>query len=449
LKPITFFDLILTPIYIGIIFFIAKLLRPKLTNAVTQKYYYPALTVKLVGAIALGLIYQFYYTGGDTFRYFYNARVIWESLDDSFLTTVRLLVTRPIGEIGPITKYTYRMDTITDGGTYFVTQVAAILGFISFKTYTVIGCFFALLSFIGMFLLFDTFVKIIPSLHKEFAISVLFMPSVFFWGSGVLKDTLCMGALGLLFFGFYRGFVEKKKLIPSLIIFGIGFFIILKVKVYIILCFMPVLVLWLFMQYSANIKSTFVKIFLAPILIVIGLGASFFLMTKLTEGDALYSLDNIGERAKITADYLHSVSEESGGSTYYIGKLDGSIASMLALTPQAIVVTLFRPFIWEVKNPVMLLSAIESTWFIFLTVSILLKSGLIKPIRTISQQPILVLCFLFSFAFSIAVGVTSNNFGTLVRYKIPVMPFYLAGLYILGAKLNQKKKAKVNLGIPR
>ena len=39
--------------------------------------------------------------------------------------------------------------------------------------------------------------------------------------------------------------------------------------------------------------------------------------------------------------------------------------------------------------------------------------------------------FVFSLIFAISVGISSGNFGTLVRYKIPLMPFYLAGLYIM------------------
>jgi hypothetical protein len=45
---------------------------------------------------------------------------------------------------------------------------------------------------------------------------------------------------------------------------------------------------------------------------------------------------------------------------------------------------------------------------------------------------------IFTIIFGIGVGTNSGNFGTLVRYKIPLMPFYLAALYILQA---QAKKA--------
>ncbi len=62
-------DLIVTPIWILIIYGVAYLIRPKVTDEVNRVYFIPALTVKIIGALAVGLIYQFYYGGGDTFNY--------------------------------------------------------------------------------------------------------------------------------------------------------------------------------------------------------------------------------------------------------------------------------------------------------------------------------------------------------------------------------------------
>ena len=65
-------DLFITPVYLVILYFIAYLLRNRFSDTVTRKYFIPALTVKIIGAISLGLIYQFYYAGGDTTIYFWG-----------------------------------------------------------------------------------------------------------------------------------------------------------------------------------------------------------------------------------------------------------------------------------------------------------------------------------------------------------------------------------------
>jgi hypothetical protein len=64
----------------------------------------------------------------------------------------------------------------------------------------------------------------------------------------------------------------------------------------------------------------------------------------------------------------------------------------------------------------------------------------------IASQPILTFCFLFSIILAIGVGTNSGNFGTLVRYKIPLMPFYLSALFIMRQPQAQKVKAQ---NIPR
>jgi hypothetical protein len=37
---------------------------------------------------------------------------------------------------------------------------------------------------------------------------------------------------------------------------------------------------------------------------------------------------------------------------------------------------------------------------------------------------------IYSFLFSFSVGLSTANFGALVRYKIPAVPFFLAGMFV-------------------
>jgi hypothetical protein len=103
---------------------------------------------------------------------------------------------------------------------------------------------------------------------------------------------------------------------------------------------------------------------------------------------------------------------------------------------------LFRPFIWEARNPVMFLSAVEAGFFLYFTLSIFWRTGVGRTFSLIGKTPVLVLCFVFSLAFAASVGVTSNNFGTLVRYKIPMIPFFICGLYILRDLAEQANQAR-------
>ncbi|MGV3586330.1 MAG: hypothetical protein ACO1OF_04955 [Adhaeribacter sp.] len=436
-------DLFLTPVYLILIYGIAYWLRPKFTNKLTKKYFIPALTVKIIGAIAVGLIYYFYYGGGrssgDTFRYFNHSKVMLEAFSNSFSDGIGLLFSNRENIDPNLLKYSNRMFLFRDKSSFFIVKITTIFGLISFSTYSVIACFFALTSFFGVFAMYSAFTRMYPLLHKQLAYAILFLPSLFFWGSGILKDSVTLGALGLLFYCFYTGFVRKENIFKCLLLALLAAFLLQATKVYILLCFLPAVVLWVFIQQSKNIKSTFFKVIATPILLLLGGIGAYFLTTSLSAGTEYGSLEDISAKTKVTADYVYLMSEQSGGSSYYLGELDGTFAGMLKLAPQAVIVSIFRPFLWEVRNPVMLLSALESFYLLFLTLSIIFKVGFIKLVRFIASQPLLTLCFVFSIVFAFAVGVSTNNFGSLVRYRIPLLPFYLSAVLII-KHLTSKKQ---------
>ena len=425
-------DLLLTPIYLGILYGIAFAIRSKVTNVYTRKYFIPALTIKFIGAIMFGLIYEFYYHGGDTSGYYAEANRVYEIFGRNFSEGWQLMTTA-VGGTSPATlKYGGLFTWFTHAPTEdFVVRLCVVMAMLSFSTYSVMALFFAVLSFSGMWAMYITFLKVRPQLYEKLALAVLFIPSVFFWGSGVMKDSLCIGALGWVFYAFYRGAIEKKNILRVTITGLIAVIPIIETKIYILLAFLPPALLWVFNENSTRIKSAGLRLIAKPVFLLVGGGLAYIAATTLTAGDARYDIDAIGERTKITAEYLYITSVTQEGSAYNIGKLDGSIGSMVKISPQAIVVSLFRPFLWEVRNPIMLLSAFEALFYLYFTIRTFYRAGLGRGLGIIAITPILTLCFVFSLIFGATVGISSSNFGTLVRYKIPLMPFYLCGLLIM------------------
>ncbi|MDB5268403.1 MAG: hypothetical protein JWP58_1443 [Hymenobacter sp.] len=445
-------DLYITPLYLALIYGIAFGVRGSVTNVYTKKYFIPALTVKIVGAIALGILYHTLY-GGDTNNYYHQASIIYHAFGDSFAAGLELVTTA--GDVTPaIAKYAGQLMWFGHGSNeYFVIRVAAVFAVLSFDTYTVIAVLFASVTFSGMWMMYMTFAKIRPQVYKELAIAVFFLPSVFFWGSGLLKDSLCIGALGWLFYCFYRGAIERKNIIRCLVVGVTMGAVILSMKTYILLAFVPPALLWVFNENTRNIKSAAVRWVAKPLFLGVGAVVAIYAMSQLAAADARFNLDKIGEQSKITAEYLQQVSKSEQGSGYNIGEQDGTLGSMAKMAPQAIVVALFRPFIWEARNPTMALSALEASYFILLTLRIFWRVGFFKTIGAIGSVPVLTMCFVFSLIFAISVGISSGNFGTLVRYKIPLMPFYLSGLYILQSITVPKAAARTGqrriAGVPR
>ena len=83
------------------------------------------------------------------------------------------------------------------------------------------------------------------------------------------------------------------------------------------------------------------------------------------------------------------------------------------------------------KNVVMLVSSLENTYLLFLTLFLLIKLKFFGFFILIRKNPLLLFCMLFSLFFAFSVGLTCANFGSLVRLRIPELPFFVAGIFML------------------
>src|SRR5207247_1683115 len=83
-----------------------------------------------------------------------------------------------------------------------------------------------------------------------------------------------------------------------------------------------------------------------------------------------------------------------------------------------------RPYIWETKKPIQLMNAIEALLFFWVTLKVIFSVGPKKTWKTITEDPTIQFCLVFTLVFAFAVGLSSGNFGTLSRYRIPCLPFY-------------------------
>lgn len=423
-------DFLYTPLTLLIVCLVAYRLRSKVTNPLTFRYFLPGLSVKVIGALALGFIYQFYYQGGDTLNYFDQARVIHEAFMEDPFDGLRLLLAN--GKYQPSTfNYATQIYWYRSPSEYFIIKLAAFFGLFNGHSYSSISILFACFCFSGIWALYYTFVSIAPRQHFPLALGILFVPSVFFWGSGLMKDTITLGALGWLFYGFHQGLIEKRLNIWTILIMAGSFYIIYQVKLYILLSFLPPAIYWVFLENSNRINLKFFRVIMRPLMIVLGIFLAYLAAINVTKGDIRYDVGKIGERTKINAEYIYRISLLQGGSAYYLGELDGSIESMLKVAPQAINVTLFRPYLWEIANPLMLLSALESFAFTVLFIVLLIKPGPWKCVWLTMQYPVIQFCMVFTLILAFAVGLNSYNFGTLVRYKIQLVPFFISGIVLI------------------
>jgi hypothetical protein len=415
-------DLFIAPIIAIMIFGLAYLIRPKVTYEENRKFFFPALVLKFIGAIALGALYQFYYGGGDTFGYFtHGGAHIYEAFLEEPATAFRLIFFDN-DFTGGVYKYASRIWMYRDDPAYMVVRLTGLITIFTAGSYTGTALVFALISFSGLWAMFMKFCQLFPKQITGLAIAILFIPSTIFWGSGILKDSITYGMLGWstaavisLIYG------HRQKLLWAIVLL-LALVFAFSIKEYIVLSFIPAAALWSYFVFIKRLANPMIKALIAPVVMVVLAGFTYYVIYQVSATSPRYSLDNIAETARITAYDVGRWTGRNAGSRYDLGDFDGSFLSMVRLAPEAINVSLFRPYLWEVNNPLMLLAALESLAFLIFTLIITFR--MIRYRINVFTSPAAWFSLIFSLTFAFAVGISTYNFGTLFRYKVPLMPFY-------------------------
>lgn len=422
-------DLIVTPIVLLVIFVVAYLIRPFVTDDRNRLYFLPALGVKVAGAIALGIVYQFYYGTGDTFVYHnLGSRIIWNAFVESPATGVKLLFADNSNP-GDIYRYASQIYFFRDPNSYMVVRIAFLLDLLTFSTYSATAALFAVISFIGSWQFYLTFYKQYPHLHGQLAIAAFFIPSVFFWGSGILKDSITLACLGIATYQIYTLFFEREIKLSSILLLLISLYLVFSIKKFILQAYLPMVILWLGASQIHQLRSVILRVMLVPFVAISLLVSGLFTVVKIGEDDDRYDVSKLANTARITAYDIRYWSGRFAGSGYSLGDLDGTVESMVRLAPQAINVSLYRPYLWEVHNPLMFMSALESLAFLIFSLVVLWRSK--RYLFALMVDYNVLFCLAFSIVLAFAVGIATFNFGTLIRYKIPLLPFFSVALVLM------------------
>lgn len=444
MNVLTIVDLLVTPVFISIILILSFLVKNKnIKSNPEYKYYIPGLSLKLFGGFAVCMIYTLYYSGGDTSNYFLDGvvmnRLLFKDPKAFFQIMAEGLTYENYYHLDEETGYA---SYVGDPQTFFVVKLTLWLVMVSFRSFVGTTILLAWISFVGMWRLYRVFVYEFPNLKKELAIAVFFLPSVFFWGSGLLKDTITLSCVGYFTHAFYMIFVRRKRIAFSILTLLLSSYIILSIKPYIIFALLLGSLTWVVNGIIRRTKGGMVKMAVAPTILFISFMAGYALLASLETSLGYYKLSTVLERAVVVQQDLQAKHYE--GSTFDIGEFEATVPSVLSKAPAAIMASLFRPYIWEARNPVMIAAALENLYIAILTLIVLFRVRVFGILKYAFKNELLTFCLIFSMFFAFAVGLSTSNFGSLVRYKIPLMPFYVAALFIVSELRRQQKDRTIS-----
>lgn len=434
---LTIWDFVFAPFVILLLSFIAKAIKKRYAHSAELVFYFTwGFRIKMLMIIVYSILSGSVIAGDQIVLYFGEGKHFAELIKEN-ISNIDLLFTNG----GPV------IDQIADEkgylmmeSNYLVVKISIILCLLTASKFMLINIILGFIAFLGSWQLFMFFRNLYPQLHKGLAFATMGIPTVVFWSSGINKETICMASLGFLTKCLFDIVVYKKRILLYSFICFLAIYIIGTIKSYIIISYLPFFLFFLLLYKINKTNNVFFRIILKltiPAMFMLSVAYIYFNGEELfTRFSSEKVLDSITYNQKA---FQNQASYESG-SFFTAGDFDGSFGGLLKMAPIAITTTFFRPFIWECRNLIMLLSSIEGMTLLLFTLSLFFtRKGIRTFFHTLVSDPVVLYSIAFSLLFAIFIGASTFNFGSLVRYKIPCMPFFVSALIIIKSYIVSAK----------
>ncbi len=433
------FEFLLFPLYVAFFFFIFRVQRRALKDPVLQFYHAYGFWIKSLIVLAFAF-FNWKLSPGDSFvLYQTEGKNLYDLMLKDFSNVKWILQKAPLFDES-LLRNSWNRGYLLNEPNFMVVRFVAVISFFTLGKYLLTNLVFSLLAFTGAWKLFLFFYEQYPHLHRKFAIAILYLPTFVFWSSGILKDSICIAAIGWITYSMYQIFVKHTGLIKNTIFLLVFGYFLWVIKPYILISYVPFFILYLILKNVGLVNNRAVKLVLAPLLIAGSVFAFTRILDNLKEEMGQYAVESLTKNVKnMNEAYENQQRDDNSSSMFTYGSdFDGSITGLIKMAPVFIGTTFFRPFIWESKKPSTILSSLEGMTLMFFTIMVFYKAGLKTAFQTLSRNPLALYCFLFSLLFALFVGATTLNFGSLCRYKIPCMPFFVISIFLIQDAAKQK-----------
>ena len=482
-------EFILAVIYSALFIFIIRKHSFFHTESISRNAMTFAFIVKILFGFLFWAVYFFhasYKNYSDAFMYFEDGKAIYQALYEKPSAYLKILLGFNDPSLQVYLDNTGHWERTFNQGLYNETRTVirfnAIVDIFSFGNYHVHTVFMCFLSFMGLTGIYKTFLPFFQEKKKELSAIVFFLPSVLFWGSGVLKEGLILFSEGMLLYHWFKMIKEGYSLKRSFYL--LIFLLLLSVtKMYMLVILVGSLMLYT-IYLKTKSRSIAVKVIgvllliFSSVLVLYKYDLPFMLMEKqrhsynISRGGSY--LGHINQQKFIYIDprienRIVRIKEQPGSCkissgvpyiAWYAGKpldtvfvnsstdtttywiyydqlpagssikpslLKPTYGSVLINTPAAFIITAFRPYLFEMKNPLMLLAAAENTFLILFILICLFFYTSPLHYKSLIAFSLLIAALLF-----VLTGLTTPILGAVVRYRVPALPFFLiAFLFIL------------------
>ena len=387
-----------------------------------NKFYWPALVLKIVMGVLLGVIYLNYYSGGDTFSFFESAILFKDVAFQSWGNFIDLYV-RSDYQALPGFQYAWIPSA-------FFVKILAFLALVTADNYWLSGIYLSIFSFWGLWTWTEILVRLTKSIRVSMLVGFLF-PSILFWSSGVMKESLAIPALAVLlaiFIKYYLGYkLGWKQVVLALVLLIILATLKYFVAAILIAIVISVLVARKLLPVDGHWYSELLLI--STMLFVAGCVVSL-LHPNLWPSRII---------EVIFINYTEFVKSSSAGSVIIYEGFRPDFLSVVYYLPKAIFAGLFLPLL-PVPGSLISIASVFENWI--LLVSTIASIVLIR----LPQKRELRFCIwgglLFVLISAGLIALSTPNLGTLARYKtsylLVFLPIVIPGLFRAYRKIVDK-----------
>lgn len=290
-------------------------------------------------------------------------------------------------------------------GTHFLQMATGVLIYAIGPSFAAVGAIYASAGFWGQYFAYRAFAKGAPKGNRKLAALFMFLlPSIVFWTSMVGKDALLCLGIGLVAYGFVQITTGLNSI--GIVTSMSGLALCLAVRPHV--AALAAVAATLIMTFRSNLRGalgTLTRLVIVPLAIAVTLYVAQNAAGAWQINDVSQGMSRLNYSERVTS---------YGGSSFSQGS---SLPVRLAMAP----FLMFRPFIWEIRNPQMAIAAIESLWLAVLFWKG--RSQIARTLRRAREVPIIGFAVLFTLEFAFTMSPGIGNFGLLVRQRVMVLPY--------------------------
>lgn len=392
--------------YILAIVFIGCLivLHHRFNRDVLTQWYWPALAVRIFAGLAIGYLYVIHYNMGDPVMFSRNATLLAGVAREDPAQYVQFLWSGSALE---------GLDN-QQPRSLFMVKILSLIYLAASDNFWIASIFLSFFSFVGAWFL----VRVIATRwHTSVpaVIAFLFWPSIVVWSSGVLKEAIAMPCLFIMVACMLKirdGSRNAYAWFGLFLAAWLGW----KLKYYNVAVLLSAGLTTLLIHYMTailQITRGYAKLLLWGVVFVVLTGVATFLHPNFD----LHALPGV-----IVDNYRLTVEISGGSGVMLFPGLEPHWASIAAHAPGALFSGLFRPFLWEAESWLAVAGAIEN-----LILAVMFVWAVLHFLRRPQcREPLLFMAAVIAVVvLGVILPLSAPNFGTLSRYRIGYLSFFL------------------------